>query len=125
MNSLRFYKCSLVLLVALCAGDVMAARGHGGHGSRGHVRFGVVVGGPVFSPWYYPSSYYYPSYAPLFIDQSPPVYIEQSAPLPAQSPQAETTNSWYYCEASKAYYPYVKECPSGWQKVLPQPPNPD
>ena len=23
----------------------------------------------------------------------------------------------------RGYYPYVTECPSGWQKVLPQPPG--
>jgi hypothetical protein len=28
---------------------------------------------------------------------------------------------WYYCERSKSYYPYVKECPSGWTRVAPQP----
>ncbi len=128
MNSLRFYRCCLVLLAVVSAGDVLAARGHGG--SRGHVRFGVVVGGPVFSPWYhsspyyyYPSPYYYPAYAPVVIDRTPPVYIEQSTPLPVQPAPAAAVNYWYYCAASQAYYPYVNECPSGWQKVLPQPPN--
>jgi hypothetical protein len=127
MNSIRFYKCCLVLFAALCAGDVLAARGHGGR-----VHFGVVVGAPFYSPWYhsypyyyYPSPYYYPSYAPVVIERSPPVYIEQSTPLPAQAPQPAPANYWYYCAASKGYYPYVNECPSGWQKVLPQPPNPD
>jgi hypothetical protein len=46
---------------------------------------------------------------------SPPVYVERSdAPAPAQS-------YWYYCEASRGYYPYVKECPGGWKAVPPAP----
>lgn len=122
MNSVRLFKWCLLLLAALCASSAWA-------GHRGHVRFGVVVGAPVFSPWYhpypyyYPPSYYYPPYAPVVIERTPPVYIEQSTPTPVQPPQAAPTNYWYYCEASKGYYPYVNECPSGWQKVLPQPPN--
>ncbi len=48
----------------------------------------------------------------------PPVYIEQSEPA-AQPVQAQ--HYWYYCKSGKGYYPYVKECPDGWQKVLPQP----
>ena len=28
---------------------------------------------------------------------------------------------WYYCESSDGYYPYVKECPGGWQRVAPRP----
>jgi hypothetical protein len=84
----------------------------------GHVRFGVFVGGPAF--WYYPPPYYYPPYYPPVVQPAaPPVYVEQgsaqSAPAPSQG------NWWYYCAAAKAYYPYVKECPAGWQRVAPQP----
>ena len=28
---------------------------------------------------------------------------------------------WYYCDASTSYYPYVRECPSGWQRVPASP----
>ena len=27
---------------------------------------------------------------------------------------------WYYCPDSKAYYPYVQQCPTAWLKVIPQ-----
>ena len=27
---------------------------------------------------------------------------------------------WYYCESAGQYYPYVTECPEGWQAVVPQ-----
>ncbi len=82
---------------------------------RVHSHVGVVIGGPVWSPWYYPypPPYYYP---PVVIERAPPpVYIEQTPPPPPQ------TSYWYYCREAKGYYPYVKECPGGWQKVLPRP----
>ena len=31
------------------------------------------------------------------------------------------TNWWYWCESSKKYYPYVKECAGGFERVPPQP----
>lgn len=69
----------------------------------GRARLGVFIGAPLYAPLFYPapSDYYSPA----------PVYIEQ-APTPAY---------WYFCPASNAYYPYVPECPGGWQPVLPQP----
>jgi hypothetical protein len=27
---------------------------------------------------------------------------------------------WYYCESAGQYYPYVTECPEGWQAVVPE-----
>ena len=42
---------------------------------------------------------------------------EPSARTASQSAQA---SPWYYCNDAKAYYPYVRECPSGWKQVVPQ-----
>jgi hypothetical protein len=65
----------------------------------------VVVGVPLYAPLLFPA----PGY-----DYSPsPTYIEQ----------APGTGYWYFCPQSNAYYPYVQECPGGWQPVLPQPPG--
>jgi hypothetical protein len=86
---------------------------HGYYGPR----FGVYVG-PGYGYGYYPPPYYYP---PAVVQVAPPTYIEQSpqpqysAPAPAQS------SAWYYCAGSRSYYPYVKECPGGWQQVAPRP----
>lgn len=124
---------AIVLLGMAGLGNAWADHGHARHGGhfdgRGGVRFGVMIG-PYWSPWYSPLPYYYPPYYPPVVverDSPPVVYIEQQA-LPAPAPNAAAapapqTNYWYYCGASKAYYPYVRECPSGWQKVLPQPPG--
>jgi hypothetical protein len=52
------------------------------------------------------------------IQQQPSVYEEQA-------PQQEQQQSyWYYCQESKTYYPYVKQCPGGWLKVVPAPAPP-
>ena len=116
----------LVLFGALASGAAMADRDdHYG----GHVRFGLSLGVPLFGPGYYSPYYGYPfpayaypayAYPPIVVRPSPPpVYIEQSpaaaAPAPAQA-------DWYYCAASRSYYPYVAECPAGWQRVPSQPP---
>ncbi len=91
---------------------------------HGRVHFGVFVGGPVFFPWYYGGPYG-PYYYPPAVPASPPVYVEQgdpqAAPGPAPSAAPQSQGYWYFCADSKTYYPYVKECPGGWQRVTPQP----
>ncbi len=107
----------LVLFGALASGAAMADH-------DGHVRFGVSIGVPLYGPGYYapyygyPYAYGYPGYAypPVVVQSAPPVYVEQGA---AQAARAQA--SWYYCAASRSYYPYVSECPAGWQRVPAQP----
>lgn len=111
---------ALALLALAAAGDSWAGgRGRGGHFGGHHgfahhphfVRGAVFLGVPVVAPYFYappPPPYYY---AP------PPVYVEPYPAVPA--PQSQ---EWYYCPNAGAYYPYVKDCPGGWQHVLPQPP---
>ena len=84
-------------------------------------RVGVVIGAPLFGwpGYYYPPPYYYPP--GVAAPSAPPVYIEQepqAAPEPAPS-----GNYWYYCSKPDGYYPYIKQCPGGWQRVVPQPPS--
>lgn len=130
------------LTAAILVGVIAPAPANAG----GRVGVGVYIGGPVWRPWYprpyyypyawggYPYPYYYPypypypypySYGyPYPAPASPPVYIErdEAAPAPAPAPQQQTQN-WYYCPGAKAYYPYVRECPGGWQQVPAQPPS--
>ena len=104
-----------VLALVACA---IASSSAWAHGGRGGVRFGVFVGGPVYwGPGYWGPAYYYPPpyYPPPEYPASPPVYIERDdGPASAQG-------FWYYCEQSRGYYPYVKECPAGWKRVPPAP----
>ena len=129
----------LAALVGLClSGSVLAGRGghsghsggrsghsvssggfHGGgvrHFNGGHFRSRVFIGGAVVAPLYFPPPYYYP---PAYYYPPPAQYIEQY-PAPSAAPQS---SYWYYCPASGAYYPYVQQCPGGWQQVAPQPPS--
>ena len=115
---------ALMLLGVAGTGSAWADRDHDHWRGHGHsnVYFGIGIG-PYWDPWNYrpygfpyANPYYY--YPPVVVaPAAPPIYIEQAAPAPQ-------TNFWYYCGASRTYYPYVKECAGGWQKVTPQPPQP-
>ena len=79
----------------------------------GGARIGVVVGAPLlFAPLMYSAPAYYYSPPTTYVEQEP-AYVE---PAPAAA-------YWYFCPQLNAYYPYVQECPGGWQAVLPQPPG--
>jgi hypothetical protein len=108
----------VVLLMGFLPGNSADARG--GHGGR--VGVGIWLGPGWWGPYYYP--YYYPQYYPYY--QEPPVVIEQEPEVYAQpAPKAEQQPFyWYYCKEPQGYYPYVKQCPSGWTKVIPTPPAP-
>jgi hypothetical protein len=68
----------------------------------------------VVGPPFYPYGYCAPP--PVIIRRTPPVYVE---------PERQKDAYWYYCESPKGFYPYVKSCPDGWMKVVPQPTPPD
>ena len=118
---------SVLILAGVAVSGAALAR-HGGHGRHGgHAHFGLSFGFPLFGPAYYPyyaAPYYQPPYyPPLVLPYSPPVYIEQGSAQPAPAPEALPQGWWYYCAESNTYYPYVNECPGGWQRVAPRPPN--
>lgn len=87
------------------------------HGHRsGHFGGVVVIGGGfgLWNPAVYPYPYYgYPYYGYPYVDDSSVAY---NMPPPAQS--------WYYCDAAGAYYPYLASCPGGWRQVPAVPPAP-
>ena len=97
---------------------------NGGHtyhaNSRWRANVGVFIGPGWYAPYYYPYPPYYPYYYPYYyppVVAAPPTYIEQA------SPEALPSGYWYYCSSGEGYYPYVRECPGGWQRVAPQPAN--
>lgn len=94
--------------------------GYAGHGHNGHTR--VYIGG---SFWFGPPPYWGPPAwgprccygAPVYYGP-PPVY----APPPqvyVQRGQSES-DYWYYCDNPQGFYPYIKSCPGGWMKVVPE-----
>ena len=123
--------------------------GHGGgHHWNGGPRIGVYVPAPVYRPNHYapPRVYYAPPpvyYAPRVIHSAPlvyvppvvhssrsyapPVYVERNdlgavppAPVPAS---VADTASWFFCADSNTYYPYVTQCATPWERVVPTPPS--
>lgn len=144
MNRPRRSVVAVALVLAMAvATDASAARpsrsgGHSGAHSGGHAahhgtyggrypgggryapryRAGIYIGAPFLAPFYYypPPYYYYP--APIMAPGEP-TYIEQ---YPGQS-APDPSSYWYFCASSNAYYPYVRDCPEGWQPVAPQPPS--
>jgi len=103
--------------------------------------------------YYAPSYHYYGpgyGYVPPYYVYGPPglatstagvVYIEREAgtvstqqpeptPAPAPAPEAATgvpppagTQWWYLCNSPRGAYPYVRECPGGWERVPAVPPD--
>jgi len=123
----RTLLAAAMLLGAVIASHTIAARGgrsgaqSGGHSAhpgahggrpagRGHYvprfRPGVFIGAPLL--YYYPAPIMAPT-APTYIEQ----YPGQSAP--------DQSSYWFYCASLNGYYPYVSDCPEGWQPVAPQP----
>ena len=118
----------MVLVAWLTTESSMARSARDGeiHGSGfggdydGFVLFG---GYPYFSPYdsdwpYYSYPYYYSP--AVMAPPVPLVYIEQGT---APKVQALESKNWGYCSKPEGYYPYVKECPAGWQSIEPQPPG--
>jgi hypothetical protein len=85
----------------------------------------VWIGG---APYYYANDVYYASAPGGYMVAEPPIAQAgepavqappaQAAPAPGGAP----SGTWYYCESSKSYYPYVAECKEGWRAVPAAPP---
>ena len=131
MNSIKS-AIVLLLLTGMVSSNAWADRGGGHRRGHSHGHFGVIVS-PYWGAGYYGSPFYYPPgglytpypyYPPVVVERAdPPVYIERqtATPAPAESlPGTLEHGFWYYCPPRQAYYPYVEECPTGWQKVAPQ-----
>lgn len=144
MNFTKKFIAAALLAVAAVSTPALADRGghrgggwqhgyhghgggwHRGYGNAGAIIGGAIVAGALLSPWYYPGYYpgYYSTY-PTVVEVSPAaptVYVQQpQAVQPAAVAAADPGSWWYYCNESRAYYPYVKECASPWQRVAPTP----
>lgn len=127
----------LALLPVLLGGGTASAHDHRHYWGRHHGSVGIYFG-PVWPRYGYSPRYYYPPeyYPPVVVAPPPaPVYIERTdippvltmppptpaaAPAPVAPPVVAAPESyWYYCSDPQGYYPYVKSCPLGWQKVAP------
>jgi hypothetical protein len=107
------------LLALTMASGAQAQRwGH----SHGHSRVvvGVGFGFPIGWPyWHYPPPYSY--YPRVGVPAEPTIYVEKGDGEPA--PGEDPSQYWYFCRDSNTYFPYVNECPTPWQRVVPYPPS--
>lgn len=85
--------------------------------AHGGVQFGIGIGVPL--P-YAPAPYYapYPHYTspPVVVVPPPSSYVQQ-APANVYSTRPPGQPLYYYCAGAKGYYPYVRDCPGGWEAV--------
>lgn len=102
-----------VTCIALASLATATAHAHGG------VQLGIGVGVPL--PPYTPAPYYapYPYYMPppvVAVPPPPSSYVQQ-APANVYSTRPPGQPLYYYCAGAKGYYPYVRDCPGGWEAV--------
>ena len=120
----------LTLIISSLISIPSFAHGGGGYWFPGFVT-GAVIGGAMVNNYRpYPYSYYpyQPIYAqpPVYIQQpivSQPISYGQQGPAATNNPPEANGNNWYYCQKTKAYYPYVNTCASGWKIVPSTPPD--
>ena len=129
---------TLVVIASLLATPSWADRGHG----YGWGPFEVLLGSAILysaiqpRPVYYgpPVQYGYggpllgPVVQPATVETLYPgaavVPVPPSAPYVVQSTAVTSAGAWwYFCRKTSGYYPYVRECPDGWEKVSPTPPG--
>jgi hypothetical protein len=124
MKTLKF----AFLLVAIIGSSFIATgaeahgRRHHHHHHRGHIGIWFGVPAPFFYyPRYYYPRYYYPAPVVVPAPVSSPVYIEQSTSdaAPPSAPAQSSGAYWYYCRDAQTYYPYVQQCASPWERVVP------
>ena len=134
MNGRKLCQIVLALAAVTAAGFSTTALARGYYHSR--VGVGVYVGpgwgwGPGWGPgWGYPyGPYAYPGYypAPAVVAvpaPNPPQFIEQGSDGNPTAADSSSPNAWWYhCAQPEGYYPYVRECPGGWQREQPRAPS--
>ena len=122
--TVRRFNASLALTAVACLGA-------SGIAHAAHWRVGVYWGAPA--PYYYPygapvvpAPYYYAPYPPPVVvtpDAPDMTYVERPQPGANDQDQNEPPQgTWWYCDKTRSYYPYVKQCASGWREVPAAPP---
>ncbi len=130
-NKILFLVAAVAVTVILMfAGIAMAGGGHwhgGGywHGGWGwgwpYYGLGLATGAFLSYPYYYYPYYPYYSYYPYYPYTYAPTYRPSQRVIVRERKRAMDT-WYYYCRQSHAYYPYVRRCPGGWEKVPALPP---
>ncbi|EEA00199.1 conserved hypothetical protein [Burkholderia sp. H160] len=85
--------------------------------AQAHSGVGVMVGVPppvMMAP------------PPMFYAEPLSVVVQSIQPIPTavyveKAQTSPAVGNWWYCPATKKYYPYVKSCSSGWVEVPARP----
>ena len=143
--NLRASMLAILAGASLAAAPAWADRGHGhGHGD-GYFWgpfAGLLLGSAIVYSATQPRTVYYGpqvTYVPYgtVTTLTQPYYSEQAYITPSMvsmppPPQGGSQVSalgmpggdwWYFCKDPNGYYPYVRECKTGWEKVSPTPPG--
>lgn len=97
--------------------------GNSGHGNSYSFGFAISPGWGGWGPgWWGPPAYPYYPYYPYYA--APPVVLQQQPQAYVQQRDQGESDYWYYCQSPQGYYPYIKSCPGGWMKVVPEPAPP-
>ena len=106
-----------VIAILVTMGVLLAIPMSGLAGSSTHYSFGFNVGIPLYgppaygpNPYWGPPPYYYPAPPVVVVPQQPQTYVQRNQ---------QESSYWYYCQNPQGYYPYIKSCPGGWMKVVP------
>lgn len=133
-------KCGTAIAIGLCvASFTVYAEPHDDHHWHGDIRNFHVHDYPHWREgrWYHGDHggrlgwwwiaagmwYFYPAPVYPYPDPYTPPVVVEPAPAPPATSVPPPAQSWYYCNSSRAYYPYASECPEGWKKVPAQPSN--
>ena len=138
----RFVRNTIFAAATFAALVPSLSQAHGRyyHGSRVGVGINLnLFPGFYHRPYYYAGYYGYPYYYPEVVvnpvilanPQPPVVYVESLPSNYSSTPNNQVTNVspsqnenvWYYCHNPDGFYPSIKSCPAGWQKVPAHPPE--
>ena len=101
---------------------------HGGGGGGWHGGgpgwWGVGLGlGLGWDAWYFGNPYFGYPYPGYYYPYVPPTVVVAPTTQPEAPQNPPPVANWYYCESSKTYYPYVRQCAEAWQVVPATPPG--
>jgi hypothetical protein len=75
---------------------------------------------------YDPSYAYAPTYSPsprVIVREREPAYADDRVYSEPARARYSARDTWYYCKKPNAYYPYLRRCAGGWEKVPAVPPS--
>jgi hypothetical protein len=118
-------KTTVAIMVTIALLIAIPVSGKAWGGTRYSFGFNLGLGVPGYygPPGWGPRYYWGPPAVvvapPPYVYPQPPVVVAPQQPQTYVQRNPEENNYWYYCQNPQGYYPYIKSCPGGWMKVVP------